>query len=244
MPGTMSPITPGAARGRCASRCCCAGSAWTQLLAEAALADGPDWAALARQVRQGRFGARPPADWREKARQARFLQYRGFSSDHIRAATRRRSRHRTYGALSKPSYMSAADVRARVPAIFSARAATRRALELARARQRPDAAVHQRRHGAVQGRVPGQGAARLRARRLQPALRARRRQAQRPRERRLHGAPPHVLRDARQLLLRRLLQARRDPLRLGLPHRQRSGSIRRACGSPSTRTTTRRPTSG
>ncbi|MFI4878440.1 MAG: regulatory protein RecX [Steroidobacterales bacterium] len=56
-------------------------------LTEAALADGPDWAALARQVRQGRFGARPPADWREKARQGRFLQYRGFSSDHIRSAT-------------------------------------------------------------------------------------------------------------------------------------------------------------
>ena len=30
---------------------------------------------------------------------------------------------------------------------------------------------------------------------------------------------PHVLRDARQLLLRRLLQGGRDPLRLGVPHR-------------------------
>ena len=37
-------------------------------------------------------------------------------------------------------------------------------------------------------------------------VRPRRRQAQRPRQRRLHRAPPHVLRDARQLLLRRLLQ--------------------------------------
>jgi regulatory protein len=27
-----------------------------------------------------------PESWPEKARQARFLQYRGFSSDHIRAA--------------------------------------------------------------------------------------------------------------------------------------------------------------
>ena len=51
------------------------------------------------------------------------------------------------------------------------------------------------------------------------ALRARRRQAQRPRERRLHRAPPHVLRDAGQLQLRRLLQARRDPLRLGAADR-------------------------
>jgi regulatory protein len=55
-------------------------------LIEAALAEGPDWGALARQVRSARFGG-PPASWTEKARQARFLQYRGFSSDHIRAAT-------------------------------------------------------------------------------------------------------------------------------------------------------------
>jgi regulatory protein len=55
-------------------------------LIEAALAEGPDWGALARQVRSARFGG-PPSSWAEKARQARFLQYRGFSSDHIRAAT-------------------------------------------------------------------------------------------------------------------------------------------------------------
>ncbi len=48
------------------------------------------------------------------------------------------------------------------------------------------------------------------------ALPARRRQAQRSRERRLHRTPPHVLRDARQLELRRLLQARSDPLRVGI----------------------------
>jgi alanyl-tRNA synthetase len=39
-------------------------------------------------------------------------------------------------------------------------------------------------------------------------MRARRRQAQRPRQCRLHRAPPHLLRDARQLLVRRLLQGR------------------------------------
>jgi len=55
-------------------------------LVDAALDDGPDWAALARRVHTARFG-RPPSSWAEKARQARFLQYRGFSSDHIRAAT-------------------------------------------------------------------------------------------------------------------------------------------------------------
>ena len=52
-------------------------------------------------------------------------------------------------------------------------------------------------------------------------VRARRRQAQRPGERRPHRAPPHLLRDARQLLVRRLLQGRRDRLRLGVPDRRR-----------------------
>ena len=56
-------------------------------LVEAALASGPDWRVLAREVRTRKFGAEPPAEWAEKTRQARFLQYRGFSSDHIRAAT-------------------------------------------------------------------------------------------------------------------------------------------------------------
>ncbi len=53
---------------------------------DAALA-GHDWAALARQVRQRRFGRSPPHDWAGRAREARFLQYRGFSADHIRLAT-------------------------------------------------------------------------------------------------------------------------------------------------------------
>jgi regulatory protein len=53
---------------------------------DAALESGPDWQALARKVCRARFGPQPPSDWSQKARQARFLQYRGFSSDHIRAA--------------------------------------------------------------------------------------------------------------------------------------------------------------
>jgi regulatory protein len=56
-------------------------------LIAAALASGPDWHALARSTRVAKFGAKPPSSWAERARQARFLQYRGFSSDHIRAAT-------------------------------------------------------------------------------------------------------------------------------------------------------------
>jgi regulatory protein len=56
-------------------------------LIELALPGSLDWRALARQARSARFGPAPPADWPDKARQARFLQYRGFSADHIRAAT-------------------------------------------------------------------------------------------------------------------------------------------------------------
>jgi regulatory protein len=55
-------------------------------LIDAALAAGPDWQALAREVRRRRFGAETPGDWAEKSRQSRFLQYRGFSNDHIRHA--------------------------------------------------------------------------------------------------------------------------------------------------------------
>ena len=55
-------------------------------LIEAALAEGQDWQGLAQEQRRRRFGSAPPGSWPEKARQARFLQYRGFSSDHIRSA--------------------------------------------------------------------------------------------------------------------------------------------------------------
>ena len=43
-----------------------------------------DWIQLARDVRIKKFGAGQPADYRERARQARFLQYRGFTGDQIR----------------------------------------------------------------------------------------------------------------------------------------------------------------
>ncbi len=56
-------------------------------LAEAALeAEAPDWSEQARDARLRRFGEAPPADFREKARQMRFLQRRGFDGGHIRAA--------------------------------------------------------------------------------------------------------------------------------------------------------------
>jgi len=45
-----------------------------------------DWSELAWQARCKRFGSVPPADLRERARQTRFLQYRGFSGADIRRA--------------------------------------------------------------------------------------------------------------------------------------------------------------
>ena len=71
----------------------------------------------------------------------------------------------------------------------------------------PTLLVHQRGHGPVQARLPRRGGARLQDRHHLAEVHARLGQAQRPRERRAHAAPPHVLRDARQLLVRRLLQA-------------------------------------
>jgi regulatory protein len=45
-----------------------------------------DWRSLARTIRQRKFGPDQPRDFREKARQMRFLQYRGFDPDQIQAA--------------------------------------------------------------------------------------------------------------------------------------------------------------
>ena len=45
-----------------------------------------DWYALARDVRLKKFGPDTPSEFREKARQMRFLQSRGFEPDQIQAA--------------------------------------------------------------------------------------------------------------------------------------------------------------
>ena len=60
--------------------------------------------------------------------------------------------------------MTSAEVRARFLEFFRERGHTVVPSSSLVPGQRPDAAVHQRRHGPVQGRVPRQGAARLRAR--------------------------------------------------------------------------------
>lgn len=44
------------------------------------------WERLAREVRQRKFGTAAPATFGERAKQVRFLQYRGFTAEQIRAA--------------------------------------------------------------------------------------------------------------------------------------------------------------
>ncbi len=45
-----------------------------------------DWFELAKEIRAKKFGGDLPRDFTEKARQMRFLQYRGFETAHIQAA--------------------------------------------------------------------------------------------------------------------------------------------------------------
>lgn len=56
-------------------------------LSDDVLADlDADWWSLAREVRRKKFGRSLPRDFTEKARQMRFLQYRGFLPEQISAA--------------------------------------------------------------------------------------------------------------------------------------------------------------
>jgi regulatory protein len=45
-----------------------------------------DWYLLAREVRAKKFGHGQPRDFKDKAKQMRFLQYRGFETGHIQSA--------------------------------------------------------------------------------------------------------------------------------------------------------------
>jgi len=45
-----------------------------------------EWRRRCVELRRKRFGAREPASWAERGKQARFLTQRGFSSDQVRAA--------------------------------------------------------------------------------------------------------------------------------------------------------------
>ena len=47
-------------------------------------AHADSWRELAREVREKRFGRAQPGDFRERSRQMRFLQQRGFSAEQVR----------------------------------------------------------------------------------------------------------------------------------------------------------------
>ena len=88
-------------------------------------------------------------------------------------------------------------------------------------------AVHRCGHGAVQELLHRRREGAVPARDLVAEVRPRRRQAQRPRRHRPHEPALLLLRDARQLQLRRLLQGRGDPVGVGVHHRRapvRSGA--------------------
>ncbi len=56
------------------------------LIDECLSACDQDWVAMARQVREKKFGPDLPAGFKEKSRQMRFLQYRGFEPGQIQPA--------------------------------------------------------------------------------------------------------------------------------------------------------------
>jgi len=56
------------------------------MIQEVLLETDQDWFALARETRRKKFGADVPAEFKDKARQMRFLQYRGFEPGQIQAA--------------------------------------------------------------------------------------------------------------------------------------------------------------
>ncbi|HEY7378812.1 MAG TPA: regulatory protein RecX [Steroidobacteraceae bacterium] len=45
-----------------------------------------DWRERASLARRKKFGSKIPRDFKARAKQARFLEYRGFSAEHVRAA--------------------------------------------------------------------------------------------------------------------------------------------------------------
>ena len=136
--------------------------------------------------------------------------------------------------------METAEIKRRWLAFFGERGHTVVPERLAAAR-RPQPAVRQRRHGAVQALLPRPGDAAVPPRHQRAEVRAH------PRHRggRQDHPARHVLPDERQLLLRRLLQGRRHRARLGARHPaagrrrlrlRRGGAVRHRL-----RTTTTRP---
>ncbi len=56
-----------------------------ELVSAAVDVNDPQWHDKIKEVRHKRFGASPPSNINERAKQMRFLQYRGFTPEQIRA---------------------------------------------------------------------------------------------------------------------------------------------------------------
>ena len=98
-----------------------------------------------------------------------------------------------------------------------------RAQQPLRAAGGPDAAVHERRHEPVQADLPGSGrpgfgSGEAQAGGEQPEVHPRGWQAQRPGRRGQGHVPPHLLRDAGELVVRRLLQEGSGGVVVGAAH--------------------------
>lgn len=58
----------------------------SELAKTAILEADADWFELAKQLKERRFGEEASTDFKEKAKQSRYLQYRGFNFDQIKYA--------------------------------------------------------------------------------------------------------------------------------------------------------------
>jgi regulatory protein len=56
------------------------------IIAATVIEDDPDWLERARRVREKRFGKKLPKDIKDKLKQQRFLQYRGFTQQQLKYA--------------------------------------------------------------------------------------------------------------------------------------------------------------
>jgi hypothetical protein len=127
-----------------------------------------------------------------------------------------------------------------LPALLRGARARSHAVRLPGSPGRPDPAVHGRGDEPVQGHVPRQGGPPAQAGHDRAEVPS----CSRPRQRRPHPAASHVLRDARPLLVRRLLQEGVHRLGVGVLHRGARHPTRAARRHDLSTTTRRRSRSG